>query len=219
MRDDFPTPVKEELARRVGYLCSNPGCRQLTSGPQDGPTGAVNIGVAAHITAASPGGPRYNPNMTAGDRASAANGIWLCQNCAKLIDSDEDRYSETKLGEWRSDNEQSAAQRLEQRGAITSDDDGVFLEAQRLMPDLIDEMRKDVRGDGSELTREFVVLPTPTIGYGWPRDHFIYTEDEHPTLAAQLAWLEEAGLIVGISHDPGFAYRMVPVFFRWLRAG
>ena len=31
MRDDFSAATKELLARRVGFKCSNPGCRQPTS--------------------------------------------------------------------------------------------------------------------------------------------------------------------------------------------
>jgi hypothetical protein len=54
MRDDFSLTTKELLAKRVGYLCSNPKCQQPTSGPQEDPSKAVNIGVACHITAASP---------------------------------------------------------------------------------------------------------------------------------------------------------------------
>jgi hypothetical protein len=161
--------------------------------------------------------PRYNPNLTTEQRSSAANGIWLCQTCAKLIDDDVQRYTEDKLIEWRTDAETAARRALELRRSPPTESDGVFLEAQRLMPGLIDEMRADVRSDASELVREFVVLSVPTIGYGWPRGHFVYTEETHPTLPAQLAWLEEAGLIVGISRDPGFAYRWVPEFCRWLR--
>ena len=56
MRDDFDKETKETLARRVGYLCSNPSCRKPTSGPQTDPAKAINLGVAAHITAASLGG-------------------------------------------------------------------------------------------------------------------------------------------------------------------
>src|SRR5437899_8109263 len=56
MRDEFSVGTKELLAKRVGYRCSNPECRQPTSGPQEDPAKVVNIGVAAHITAASPDG-------------------------------------------------------------------------------------------------------------------------------------------------------------------
>jgi hypothetical protein len=91
MRDDFDEKTKEILSRRVGLRCSNPNCRKLTNGPQTNPTKAINIGVAAHITAASQNGPRFDANMTPEERKSAENGIWLCQNCAKLIDNDERR--------------------------------------------------------------------------------------------------------------------------------
>ena len=78
MADDFSEPVKRNLALRAGGLCSNPECRASTSGPQDDPAKAVNVGVAAHITAASPGGPRYDANLAPEERSSSSNGIWLC---------------------------------------------------------------------------------------------------------------------------------------------
>ena len=70
MRDDFSKATKELLAKRVGFQCSNPECGKATSGPQDDPTGAVNLGVAAHITAASSGGARYDESLTSEQRAA-----------------------------------------------------------------------------------------------------------------------------------------------------
>ena len=113
MRDDFPTTVKEILARRVGMHCSNPECQKPTSGPREDPSQAVNIGVAAHITAASPGGPRYAPRLAPKERRSASNGIWLCQNCAHLIDTDKDRFSVDMLRLWKAKSEEAARQALE----------------------------------------------------------------------------------------------------------
>lgn len=55
-RDDFLERTKTGLANRVGWRCSNPGCRALTIGPSTEPERHINLGVAAHITAASPGG-------------------------------------------------------------------------------------------------------------------------------------------------------------------
>src|SRR5260370_24444777 len=101
MRDDFPTMVVENLAKRVGQLCSRPGCDQPTSGPQSNPEKAINVGVAAHITAASPNGPRYDLNLTPERRRSIENGIWLCQTCAKLVDNDAIRYPAPLLREWK----------------------------------------------------------------------------------------------------------------------
>lgn len=108
MRDEFDKETKEILARRVGIRCSNPQCRKLTSGPATNPMKALNIGVAAHITAASPGGPRYDPNQSIQERKSVANGIWLCQICGKLVDNDTQRYTAELLHEWKQQAESSA---------------------------------------------------------------------------------------------------------------
>jgi hypothetical protein len=75
----------------------------------------VNIGVAAHITAASPGGPRFDPDLTTEQRQSADNGIWLCQNCAKLVDNDTTRYSVDTLRCWKRRAEESALAEIEGR--------------------------------------------------------------------------------------------------------
>ena len=59
-RDEFTEKTKATLAKRVGSRCSNPDCKQATQGPHDEPSKASSVGVAAHITAASQGGHRYN---------------------------------------------------------------------------------------------------------------------------------------------------------------
>src|SRR5688572_5593980 len=119
MRDDFSQPTKDLLAKRAGHRCSNPGCRQSTSGPQTDPNGSINVGVAAHITAASVGFARYNPNLTRDQRSSAENGIWLCQTCAKLIDNDEIHYDVDRLRNWKRGADDAAKRALEQRDAKT----------------------------------------------------------------------------------------------------
>lgn len=100
-RDEFSTAIKETMAKRASQRCSNPDCDAVTSGPHDDPRKAVNLGVAAHISAAAPGGPRYNPNMSAEERADISNGIWLCPTCAKLVDSDPATYPEERLTMWK----------------------------------------------------------------------------------------------------------------------
>jgi hypothetical protein len=100
-RDDFSTTVRLTLSRRVGGFCSRPGCKNHTSGPHANPDKVNDTGVAAHITAAAPGGPRYNPALTSAERKAANNGMWLCQFCAKLIDSDAATYPEALLREWK----------------------------------------------------------------------------------------------------------------------
>ena len=112
MRDEFTEEVKRTIAARVGYVCSNPDCRARTSGPQVEATRALNVGVAAHITAASPGGARYDESTLPEERRHADNGIWLCQNCAKLVDNDADRFPSTLLREWKARAEKDALSRI-----------------------------------------------------------------------------------------------------------
>lgn len=113
MRDDFKKKTKEILAKRVGFHCSNPDCRKPTSGPQINPRKSINIGVAAHIAAASKGGKRYDPKQSSEQRSAIDNGIWLCQSCSKLIDSDERKYSVELLQTWKSKAEEFALLELE----------------------------------------------------------------------------------------------------------
>lgn len=113
MRDDFRPTVKELLAKRVGHRCSNPECRQPTSGPQVDPAKTVNVGVAAHITAASADGPRFDSALQPEERKSADNGIWLCQKCGKLVDNDAARYPVEKLQHWKVLAEATAVRELE----------------------------------------------------------------------------------------------------------
>jgi len=113
MRYDFSVSTKEILARRVAYPCSNPECRKPTSGPQSDPSKAVNLGVAAHITAASLGGPRFDATLVESQRVSGENGLWLCQTCAKLVDNDPIRYTVETLLMWKREAERRAIRDLE----------------------------------------------------------------------------------------------------------
>jgi len=93
--------------------CSWPGCGRLTTAPWDDPSKAVNVGVAAHISAAASGGPRHDPDMTPEQRRSPENGTWLCQNHAKLVDNDTDRNPAQVLREWKLAAEDAARQEVE----------------------------------------------------------------------------------------------------------
>jgi hypothetical protein len=115
MRDEFDNETKRTLAQRAGNRCSNPKCSRPTSGPRSGHDLSVNIGVAAHIHAASPGGPRYDELMRAEDRRDIRNGIWLCQLCAKLIDNDEHRFTSEVMYSWKTEAEMRAIDDLEHR--------------------------------------------------------------------------------------------------------
>ncbi len=101
MRDNFTQQTKEVMAQRVGYRCSKPDCGIPTRGAASDDEGTINIGVAAHITAASRGGPRFDPSLASDERKAHSNGIWLCENHAKLVDSDEGRFTVEELLSWK----------------------------------------------------------------------------------------------------------------------
>jgi hypothetical protein len=123
-RDDFGSGVKLRLAQRVNYCCSNPACRVQTSGPTLASDASINVGIAAHITAASIGGPRFDASLSPKERGSIGNGMWLCQTCAKLVDSDELRFTAPTLRSWKKHAEALALENLGVRmraPALTTD--------------------------------------------------------------------------------------------------
>lgn len=100
-KDDFPAKVIERLRSRVAHRCSKPDCRVSTAGPGPGELGVAHAGKAAHITAASKGGPRYDETMSSDERRSINNAIWLCSIHADEIDANEKLYPTTLLKEWK----------------------------------------------------------------------------------------------------------------------
>lgn len=108
IRDNFPPSVVLALRERVNGHCSNPGCGCPTLGPNADSGKATRIGVAAHITAASPGGPRYDSSLTSEERSSIANGVYLCENCARRIDVDPLAFPVGLLLDWKRRAEEKA---------------------------------------------------------------------------------------------------------------
>jgi hypothetical protein len=103
---DFTRYTKDALAKRAGQTCSNPNCRRRTSGAHSEKDKAINLGEAAHIRAARLG-PRYDSNMTDKERRDISNGIWLCRECARLIDIDDTKYTAELLISWKQQNEET----------------------------------------------------------------------------------------------------------------
>ncbi|WP_051959918.1 hypothetical protein [Sphingobacterium sp. ML3W] len=120
-RHNFTAKTIEILGKRVGLICSNPACSKTTSGPHTDAEKATIVGVAAHISAAAAGGPRYNATLDEKERKSAKNGIWLCVNCSTIIDKDPDAYSATLLEGWKNEAEKRTDKQL--KGIITSTKD------------------------------------------------------------------------------------------------
>lgn len=111
-RDDFSPKTVLQIAKRAGWLCSFPTCRTATVGATSDGEGEINIGTAAHICAAAPGGPRYDENMSPEERSSAKNGIWMCRDHGKAIDSTDHEFTVARLREWKKQAETDSWRRV-----------------------------------------------------------------------------------------------------------
>ncbi|MDO6693907.1 hypothetical protein Q4574_11475 [Aliiglaciecola sp. 3_MG-2023] len=107
-RDDFTEKTKEIMAKKVRYLCSKPDCRKPTIGAKADGSGFMRVGTAAHITAASKRGPRYDTTLTSDERKHESNGIWLCPGCGRLVDVDDAHFTVETLLAWKIDAEKQA---------------------------------------------------------------------------------------------------------------
>lgn len=101
VRDNFSKQTVIEIAKGVGWRCSNPDCMRPTVAANEAQDDTLIIADAAHICAASPEGPRYDPTQTPAPRRAKENGIWLCKVCARLVDLDPAKYTVDVLGKWK----------------------------------------------------------------------------------------------------------------------
>ena len=102
-RDDFKQNVTEVLAKRAHYYCNNPQCRIPTIQPSAVDIGKyISFGIASHITAAAPGGPRFDASLSPPERSAIENGIHLCGSCSIKIDKNNGAdYPTETLRAWK----------------------------------------------------------------------------------------------------------------------
>lgn len=106
-RDDFSSTVAEALKKRAAYICSNPKCKKMTVAPSEAmDEKVIYIGRAAHICAAAKNGPRYDEKMTEEERSSINNAIFLCSNCADMVDDNKGvDFPAELLKQWKNEHE------------------------------------------------------------------------------------------------------------------
>jgi hypothetical protein len=209
-RDDFSKPTVDRMAKRVGMKCSYPDCHAPTSGP-DAAGGITNTGIAAHISAASPGGARYDPNLSSEERSDIGNGIWLCQNHAKLIDDDELSYPTSSLREWKKTAEHMAA--LEARG-FSVQRAAPFPDLEKKAPALIAEMKADLRG--KHLVRQFILLHKGVTYIPGTTPYFVYYYEDHEFLPSIITIMEHVGAIYDIAYNGVPRYNFTEPFASFL---
>lgn len=80
---------------------------------QDRKSGLTLTGVAAHITSASPAGPRYDATLTPEERIGEGNGFWACQIHGKFIDDNPSACTVEDLQRWKAQHEKWVFGRVE----------------------------------------------------------------------------------------------------------
>lgn len=211
IRDDFNQPVVRRIAQRAGYRCSSPSCLRPTIGP-DGSDNTASIGVAAHISAAAKGGPRYDPNLTPEERSAAENGIWLCQTCSRLIDVDQDSHTIVRLHEWKTLAEMRAYLGLRGFSVVVSRS---FERLEKMVPDLVAEMRNDL--ESSPFTRELIAFRKQWSYGGQEHPFFTYFHEDHDELLGKLNVMANYGALVDIKFNDVYRYEMTEDFVEYLQ--
>jgi hypothetical protein len=111
-RDEFTAKTRLLIAKRTGWLCSDPSCRRSTIGSNSDGNGEINLGTAAHICAAAPEGPRYNDRMTREQRRSPDNGIWMCRLHGTAVDAKDSKFTVELLHEWKTQAQRDSWRRV-----------------------------------------------------------------------------------------------------------
>lgn len=103
----FTSGTQKALFRFARGTCYFPECtREILTLVTGVPLVDVQI---AHIAAAEPGGPRFDPSMTDEERRSIDNLILLCQAHHTLVDKVQpDSFPSDDLRHWKSENEDAA---------------------------------------------------------------------------------------------------------------
>ena len=200
-RDDFKAKTIDIMAKRVGYRCSNPNCRKLTCGANDDPENFSNIGIAAHICAAAPGGKRYGTNMTSAERKDIQNGIWLCQSCSKLIDSDDIRYTVDLLHKWKQLSEEAAILELESASPAQNTEQDISLIKFYVQcfdrPAFQDDIRQEGRMEDFDRAIEDTIIALNT-GVLRTRDGDIIKQADGKAFVQNPEWREKLYNVVDI---------------------
>ena len=211
-RDDFRSPIIRTIAQRAGYRCSNQNCLRPTIGP-DGAENSASVGVAAHITAAAEGGPKYDPDLSPEERAAAENGIWLCQTCSRLVDVDVTSHSVDLLREWKTLAEMRAYLGIRGFAIVVSRS---FQKLEDKMADLVAEMRNDIENE--PFIREFIIISKRQSYNGDPQNPiFRYYFEDHDNLKSMLKVMQNYGAIVETTYNNTDRFEFTEDFVEYLQ--
>lgn len=189
-RDEFLVKTRRDLAGRAGHRCSL--CEKATSGPGAGPGLVRHNGRAAHITAASRKGPRFDASLTPNQRADLENGIWLCTEHADEIDDVASTYSVDALRGLKQIRE-AHAKREVQGSRTPEQSSSQLIEFPYVVTTgkLLDLLNLETYDFTTALKLQNMLPLSPSYQrlLGLVPDVIIHTWDTHPNVAGLLATL------------------------------
>lgn len=100
-RANFSQATRRRLADSVNFYCVRPGCGRLITYIDPDSGHRVNFGHAAHDSAASKNGPRFDDLLTTEQRRACDNGAWLCAHCATVVDRAAQEFPTGTLSLWQ----------------------------------------------------------------------------------------------------------------------
>ncbi len=113
------------------------------------------------------------------------------------------------LEKWQEKQEVNPEDNIHSSG----NDDKNFEEVKKLMPNLLAEIRKDIISEGSDLVREFVLLPNNRVAFNSSKKRFVYFSEVHEHLQNKCDILEGYGYIDNVTVGNTPIYRMRDEFF------
>ena len=115
---DYTLSTRRRLDILSGNQCAAPDCTKPLIAKDE----QTILSKICHIEAASPGGARFNPNMTDDERRSFDNLIILCDECHSIIDNkiNEPDYPVKLLKEWKTEHEANRLTRLSRQSSHLS---------------------------------------------------------------------------------------------------
>lgn len=87
-----------------------------------------------------------------------------------------------------------------------------FKELNAIMPELLNEMANDLRGDTTGSIREFVLCPNRRTMFNSSKPRFTYFETEHPSLQNNIDLLNAEGWLDDVTVGNAPIFRMTEQF-------
>jgi hypothetical protein len=91
-----------------------------------------------------------------------------------------------------------------------------FRAVEQQMPTLIAKMREDLRSEGGESIREFLIMSKDDVLGGSTKPRFVYYEEDHGNLRGKIDVLANRGYVVDVTSKNVLVYRMTDEFVKLL---